>query len=224
MFDGEKFGEQVVGMVRDYVERTLAPVLERNQALAAENGALIERLAALEAREMPEAVKGDPGKDCDMEAVAQLIADGLEKAVGAIPAAKDGVGVAGAMKNAEGHLILTLSDGTLCDIGMVDGRDGKNGETFTLDDFDIVQTDDRTFKFCFTRGETMHSFEFALPFPLDRGVWAEDGQYEKGDAVSWAGSFWIAQRDNPGKPDSTDSGWRLAVKRGRDGKNAKEHN
>jgi hypothetical protein len=53
---------------------------------------------------------------------------------------------------------------------------------------------------------------------IDRGVWRE-GQYKAGDAVTWAGSLWIAQKDTDAKPDSGD-GWRLSVKRGRDGKAA----
>lgn len=52
---------------------------------------------------------------------------------------------------------------------------------------------------------------------LDRGVWRE-GEYQKGDGVTWAGSFFIAQRKTRGKPEVSQD-WRLAVKRGRDGKN-----
>jgi hypothetical protein len=53
---------------------------------------------------------------------------------------------------------------------------------------------------------------------LDRGVWRE-ASFEKGDGVSYAGSFFIAQRDTqPGeKPEDGSNAWRLAVKRGRNG-------
>lgn len=56
---------------------------------------------------------------------------------------------------------------------------------------------------------------------LDRGVWRE-GAFEKGDGVTYAGSFFIAQRDTQSsdKPGQSDA-WRLAVKRGRDGQNGK---
>ena len=40
--------------------------------------------------------------------------------------------------------------------------------------------------------------------------------YERGDAVTYGGSLWIAQRDTNEYPRGEDSGWRLAVKRGRD--------
>lgn len=55
---------------------------------------------------------------------------------------------------------------------------------------------------------------------LDRGVYKHDVPYKPGDAVTWAGSIWIAQRRDDaipyGKPGTPDSGWRLAVKAGRD--------
>jgi hypothetical protein len=55
---------------------------------------------------------------------------------------------------------------------------------------------------------------------LDRGVYKHDAPYSPGDAVTWAGSIWIAQRRDDsipyGKPGTPNSGWRLAVKAGRD--------
>lgn len=57
-----------------------------------------------------------------------------------------------------------------------------------------------------------------VPMVIDRGVWRE-GEYEKGDHVSWDGSGWIAQRANTDKPGTSDA-WRLSTKRGRDGKDA----
>ncbi|WP_375577114.1 phage portal protein [Paracidovorax oryzae] len=54
---------------------------------------------------------------------------------------------------------------------------------------------------------------------VDRGVFKAGAEYEAGDGVTWGGSFFIAQKDgprgHPGEPGC--DGWRLAVKRGRDG-------
>lgn len=54
---------------------------------------------------------------------------------------------------------------------------------------------------------------------VDRGVFKAGTMYEAGDGVTWGGSFFIAQKDgprgHPGEPGC--DGWRLAVKRGRDG-------
>lgn len=48
------------------------------------------------------------------------------------------------------------------------------------------------------------------------GVHAQGRAYRKGHAVTSAGSLWIAMRDYPDAPGAPDSGWTLAVKRGRD--------
>jgi hypothetical protein len=56
---------------------------------------------------------------------------------------------------------------------------------------------------------------------LDRGVFREAHAYEHGDGVTFGGSYWIAQKDAPeGKP-GTSPDWRLAVKKGRDGADAR---
>jgi len=57
--------------------------------------------------------------------------------------------------------------------------------------------------------------------PLDRGVW-KAVSCEKGDGVTYAGSWFIAQRETleTEKPGQS-AGWRLAVKRGRDGQDGK---
>jgi hypothetical protein len=54
-----------------------------------------------------------------------------------------------------------------------------------------------------------------------RGVWQPAGRYERGDVVTWQGGMWIAFRSTETKPGDGDSGWQLAVKAGRDGRNAK---
>ncbi|MGJ0236979.1 hypothetical protein ACQEPB_00460 [Novosphingobium fluoreni] len=302
MFDGEQFGQQMVDIVRSYVEAELAPLRE-------ENAALRGRIDELDRREVRPPDPGEPGpagcdghdgvgiadalinaegnlvltltdgriktlgrvvgtdgidgadgKDgqdgsdaeptppaqVDMDAVRELVTREVTAAVAELPpaaqgepgepgrdgldgaAGKDGTGLADAIIDREGKLVLTMTNGATKSLGVVIGRDGangidgKDGKTFTLDDFDIVPlADERTFKMCFTRGEIMHSFEFAFPVVLDRGVYSAGKQYEHGDAVTWAGSLWIAQRSTDAKPDSPDGGWRLAVKRGRDGKDAK---
>lgn len=65
--------------------------------------------------------------------------------------------------------------------------------------------------------EFERSFSFAVV--LDKGVYRAESKYAPGDAVTWAGSVWIAQRRESaayGKPGTPGSGWRLAVKAGRD--------
>ncbi len=58
----------------------------------------------------------------------------------------------------------------------------------------------------------------SLPVMIYRGVFAP-GDYLPGDTVTWAGSLWHCDEATSDKPGEIGSkGWRLAVKRGRDGK------
>lgn len=57
--------------------------------------------------------------------------------------------------------------------------------------------------------------------PIYQGVWKDEASYSKGDEITWAGSSFIAMRDNQSeKPEITDA-WKLKTKRGRDGKDGK---
>ena len=64
-------------------------------------------------------------------------------------------------------------------------------------------------------GETVHEIKTAIV--LDAGVWKEGAAYVAGDGVTLGGSFFIAQADTTTKPGASDD-WRLAVKRGADGR------
>jgi collagen type III alpha len=108
-----------------------------------------------------------------------------------------------------------------------DGKDGRDGERGTagkngadglgFDDLQVEQDGERSFTITFMRGGERKSFPLRLPTVVDRGVWRERA-YEPGDGVTWRGSFWIAQKETSAKPDEASTEWRLAVKRGRDGK------
>lgn len=206
MFDGQQLGETIVAQVKNYLEREVAP-------LKAENAELKERLAALEARPAPE--KGEKGEPGDRGEKGKSGDDG-----------KDGRGVKELIIDREGCLVATMDDGELKSLGRVVGKKGKNGtdgkkgkDGLGFDDMDVcVLDDDRTIELSFRKGDEEKAFTLKWPTVIDRDVWSEKGEYQRGDGVTWGGSFWIAQRDNPGKPDTKDSGWRLAVKKGRDGK------
>lgn len=96
-----------------------------------------------------------------------------------------------------------------------DGIDGKDGLGF--DDLSVDYDGERKLVVRFTQGEQVKEFPAYLPIVIDRGVFRESDVYERGDGVTWAGSFWIAQETTREKP-AEGKGWRLAVKRGRDGK------
>ena len=67
-------------------------------------------------------------------------------------------------------------------------------------------------------GDTVHEIKTAIV--LDAGVWKEGATYAAGDGVTLGGSFFIAQAETSAKPGKSDD-WRLAVKRGSDGRDAR---
>jgi integrin beta 3 len=173
---------------------------------------LLARLDALEAQAPQKGEPGEPG---------EAGRDG-----------RDGVGLAGALIDRTGALVLTLTDGTTRELGPVVGKDGTAGrdgvgtpgtdgkdgvDGLGFDDLTFEHDGERGFTLRFVQGDRTKEFAFEVPVVLDRGVWKEGAAYAKGDAVTWAGSLWIAQKDTDSKPEGGD-GWRLAVKRGRDGK------
>ena len=181
---------------------------------------LLKRLEALEAIQPLRGEKGDRGEQGEP--------------------GRDGVGVRDGFVQREGILVLTLSDGTTRDFGVVVGKDGKDGldgqpgrdgepgkdgqDGFSLDDYDEWFEDGgRTLVRRFDLGENYKEFRHQTQLPLDRGVFKSDRDepYQAGDVVTWGGSAWIAQTETKTKPDASDSGWRLMTKRGRDGKDAK---
>jgi hypothetical protein len=83
---------------------------------------------------------------------------------------------------------------------------------------EIIQSDERTINIVVTKsdGEKVDNI-IKFPAMIYRGIWRE-GLFEKGDTVTWNGSLWIAEKDTNIKPGEKDSGWRLSVKKGQDGK------
>ncbi|MEC9246286.1 MAG: hypothetical protein VYB05_16095 [Pseudomonadota bacterium] len=264
-FDGKAFGKEIVGVVKEYVRDTIAPILVRLDAIEKRqpekgergekgekgdpgaNGADGERGPQGEPGETGErgekgepgdrGPEGPPGKDGAPGAVGEKGdkgdpgdpgpagdpgKDGANGKDGA-----DGVGLAGAVIDRSGNLILTLTDGSTRELGIVVGRDGQKGEPgqdgkdgadgLGFDDLEVVHDGLRTFTFRFAKGEQVKEFPFTLPVVLDCGVFKSGETYTAGDGVTWGGSFWIAQKDTTDKPGEGD-GWRLAVKKGRDGK------
>lgn len=135
----------------------------------------------------------------------------------------NGCGIADLLVDRDGNLIASLEDGRMKNLGPICGKDGQDGrDGFSLEDFDIEAGEDgRTATLKFERGDIRHSYELVFPVIVYRDVFKAGETYQAGDAVTWGGSLWIAQRETDAKPDSADSGFRLAVKKGRDGKDAK---
>ena len=112
----------------------------------------------------------------------------------------------------------------------VKGETGRNAADLALLQEHIDQRFERMFKAAsvttvdggrtlrWAIGETVHEIKTAIV--LDAGVWKEGTAYVAGDGVTMGGSFFIAQADTSAKPGKSDE-WRLAVKRGTDGRDAR---
>lgn len=100
-----------------------------------------------------------------------------------------------------------------------DGKDGRDGVGF--DDLEVEFDGVKTITFKLVRGDVTKQFDLTMPVVVDCGVFKDGHIYTPGDSVTWAGSYWIAQKETGAKPDSPESGWRLAVKKGRDGKDGR---
>jgi Collagen triple helix repeat (20 copies) len=108
------------------------------------------------------------------------------------------------------------------------GEPGRNAADLTLVQDMIEQRVERAIEaislttpdggrtLCFSFGETAVR-EVKTALVLDAGVWKEDTTYAAGDGVTLGGSFFIAQIATTAKPGKSDD-WRLAVKRGTDGR------
>jgi len=130
--------------------------------------------------------------------------------------------VASAHIDRDGALVLTYSNGTEKNLGVVckegepgkDGIDGKDG--FDLTAFDVSLGDDgRTLEFSFEDAERKAAASLTLPTMVYRGVWAE-GEFKAHDTVTHNGSLFVALEDTTDKPGT--AAWKLAAKRGRDGR------
>lgn len=102
-------------------------------------------------------------------------------------------------------------------------RDGR--DALPLESFDLTLAEDgRTVTVKMQAGETVIEKSIRVASIIDRGIYKAAGDYEKGDAVTHGGCLWIAQHDNPeGAPGMGGKGWRLAVKKGRDGKDLRDN-
>lgn len=182
---------------------------------------LLARIDALERRELLLPEKGEPGEagtDADMAEVGRLIEAAVKSAVAALPVpkdgepGKDGTGLADVLRDADGGIVVVMTDGRTKSLGRVDGKDGI---TPTFLDAEFIG---RTLRLKF---DGDRACEFQLATPEYVGVFKEGETYEPGDMVTWAGSTWHCDEPKGLKPGAPDSGWTLAVKAGRPGKDAK---
>lgn len=134
----------------------------------------------------------------------------------------DGIGATGAMIDANGELIVTLSNGTMQRCGVVVGKDGAPGrDGADLSDVEFEYDGERGITVKAKGGQVVRRYE--MPIVIDKGYWRDGLSAKNGDAYTHDGSLWIALRETSTKPSTgSNSDWRLAVRKGRDGKPGKD--
>lgn len=159
------------------------------------------------------------GRDADPVTEEQLAAQ-VAKHLAANPpqAGADGVGLAGAMIDRAGELVITTTKGEPVKLGKVVGDDGRNGLSFETASGEY----DAERGFVITLGAGERRAELVLPYMVHRGFWREGLGTKSGQSVTHDGALWIAKRDNASKPclENTED-WILGARKGRDGKDGK---
>lgn len=98
------------------------------------------------------------------------------------------------------------------------GMDGWECIVQGINGIEFKQIDARNFEVNVQMSVATRTFKFAVPSVLERGVFKTGESYAQGDGVTFAGAYWIAQRDTTDRPGEGNDSWRLAVKSGRNGK------
>lgn len=90
----------------------------------------------------------------------------------------------------------------------------------SFEDMTVEHDGKRGAVFKWVKGGYERSAKIQIPCVIDAGFFKEGQTYEQGDGVTFGGSYWIAQKATTTKPEVGSQDWRLAVRKGRDGKNA----
>lgn len=194
---------------------------------------------------LPKPKDGSPGKDAEPihpDTVRLMVVDEVQKAVGTIRLPKDGE------KGEPGRDALQIDILPSINVnksyppstyGKHRGSTWKSLKTTTAGEFsleewfpitdgitnvDIVQSADlRSFTFSFELGGEIQKREFSLPVVLDRGVFKDGEEYLRGDGVTRGGNWWLCVVDRTkAVPADSNNDWRLAVRRGAEGKPGKD--
>jgi hypothetical protein len=141
----------------------------------------------------------------------------------------DGIGLAGAVIDKDGQLVVTLTNGAMRELGAVVGKNGDPGapgepgrDAIALTGFDASLSEDgRHMILSLENDETRITHELQLPVMIYRGVFKDRQTYLPGDTVTFGGSLWHCNAETADKPLEGRDAWQLATRKGRDGKDGK---
>jgi len=217
MFDGEAFGRQMTGIVRDYVDR--------------KTGELQARIAELENELSVRNAEHRAFMAEQRETLSQLKRDAEEK-IASVRDGRDGIDGLNGKDGAPGPQGPVGEKGDTGEIGK-QGPAGERGRDGRDVDEILVNQDGKTVEFTFKLGEIHTIFEVEMPegpqgpegpkgadgkdaYPGEaKGLHDPKAEYRAMDVVSFNGSEWRAKYDNPGELPGP--GWMLSATKGKRG-------
>lgn len=205
---------------------------------------LVERAARAEVGRLPVAEPGRPGKDgidgtnVTLTDVLPLVERTVRAEVAKVPLPKDGRDGRNGRDGEHGRdafqldVLPTIDTAKTYQRGAIASHLGglfrcdSNGQWQCIvngvKDVKTIQIDERTFevRYVFSNGEEAHA-QLKIESLLYKEVWDEATEYQRGDCVTQDGSMWVALRATKTRPGESKD-WRLAVKRGRNGRTPPE--
>lgn len=219
--------DDVAPLIREEVAKAVAevPPAKDGESVAADDvRPLLAELVGEAVKALPPAEKG---QDADMDALRSHLGE-LVKSM-QLPAAPTVDEVAATFERRFSDLTLSWERQARDAFEKAadrmprpkDGRDALPLESFDL----ILGEDGRTVTVKMQAGETVIEKSVKMPALIDRGVFSAEkaAEYEKGDGTTYGGCYWIAQKDAPEGVPGGSADWRLAVKKGRDGKDLRDN-
>lgn len=215
--DVEKIADSLFKALESRIERQIAPLLSRlavleerqvpttsqvaSEILGSDELSTLVDLHVAEAVAQIEPIKGEKGDPGEHGHDGEDGVDG-----------KDGIGLAGALIDRDGNLIVTMTNGEAKSLGPVVGRDGKDGIGIT----ELVRSyDPKAHEIV----EKWADKEIRYPAGgiYHGGYWREGTKAAAGQTWNHAGNCWIAKIDTKAKPSRESDDWEIFASKGRDG-------
>lgn len=128
----------------------------------------------------------------------------------------DGAGIADLLIDRDGCLVATMTDGRMKNLGVVVGRDGKDG--VGLESFEAEYlADSHEIVIRAGIGDRVREARYSAGGIRLGGYWREGVKAQSGEAYSHKGSLWIARRETASAPNPESRDWVLAARHGKDG-------
>ncbi|HCC6600930.1 TPA: hypothetical protein L3821_005964 [Pseudomonas aeruginosa] len=216
--------DDVAPLIREEVAKAvseLTPAKDGESVTAEDVRPMLAEMVGEAVKALPPAA---PGKDADMDALRSHL-EGLVKSI-ELPKAASVEEVAAFFERRFSDLTLhwerQVREDTSKALDRIpapkDGRDALPLESFDIE----LGEDGRTVTVKMQAGDVVLEKSVKIASVIDRGVFSAEKGYEQGDGTTYGGCYWIAQKDAPEGVPGGSADWRLAVKKGRDGKDLRD--